>query len=67
MWNLLALYDDKKSPEGKLVSIITQYYDPENKVICLIAVDDEGNFINSDMGDFKSQNRKGFLTDQPTY
>ncbi|MFC1905535.1 hypothetical protein ACFLXL_01860 [Chloroflexota bacterium] len=60
MWNLLANKENLGEKSLLPVTIITSYYHTEKDQIYFIAVDEVGNFYNEYMGNFRSQNKKGF-------
>jgi hypothetical protein len=61
MWNLLAEWENEANKKEK-VTIITNYYDPENKWVKIIAVRETGEFITSHISSFKSLNTRGFIS-----
>lgn len=61
MWDLLAIWNDKASKKDIDVSVITSYFNTKNDSVYLIAVTEEGKFINDHIANFTSQNEVGFL------
>lgn len=62
MWNLLAKWENPETQMMEDVTIITNYYEPENKWVHLIAIRKSGEFITGYIGSFKSQNKSGFIS-----
>jgi hypothetical protein len=54
MWNLKAVYDNKTGKGVKEVTIIACYYDPNNRTIYFIDIDEDGNFINNRTSYFRA-------------